>query len=83
MGNRKSPIPQFCDHSEAELVGMAAVAEKMSGHPVARAILRKADALGLNAQDPAQFRAHHGRGVVAEHAGQKLVVAANDDGEQR
>ncbi len=67
-------ISRFDEHSEAELVQMAAVAEKMSAHPVARAILRKAAALGLATEDPAKFQAHHGRGVVAERHGQKLVV---------
>jgi heavy metal translocating P-type ATPase len=67
-------ISRFDEHSEAELVHMAAVAEKMSAHPVARAIMRKAASLGLAAEDPAHFQAHHGRGVVAERNGQKLVV---------
>jgi Cd2+/Zn2+-exporting ATPase len=67
-------VSRFDEHSEAELVKMAAVAEKMSAHPVARAILRKAEALGVSAADPTRFEAHHGRGVVAEHNGQKLVV---------
>jgi Zn2+/Cd2+-exporting ATPase len=67
-------ISRFDEHSEAELVHMAAVAEKMSAHPVARAIMRKAAALGLTTEDPSKFEAHHGRGVVAERNGQKLVV---------
>jgi Cd2+/Zn2+-exporting ATPase len=67
-------VNRFDQHSEAELVGMAAVAEKMSAHPVARAIMRKAVALGLVTEDPAKFQAHHGRGVVAERNGQRLVV---------
>jgi heavy metal translocating P-type ATPase len=67
-------VSRFDQHSEAELVGIAAVAEKMSGHPVARAIMRKAVALGLTTEDPSKFQAHHGRGVVAERNGQKLVV---------
>jgi heavy metal translocating P-type ATPase len=67
-------IRRFDEHTEAELVQMAAVAEKMSAHPVARAILRKAAALGLTTEDPSKFQAHHGRGVVAERNGQKLVV---------
>jgi heavy metal translocating P-type ATPase len=67
-------VSRFDQHSEAELVGIAAVAEKMSAHPVARAILRKAVALGLTTEDPSKFQAHHGRGVVAERHGQKLVV---------
>jgi Cd2+/Zn2+-exporting ATPase len=67
-------VNRFDQHSEVELVGMAAVAEKMSAHPVARAIMRKAVALGLVTEDPAKFQAHHGRGVVAERNGQRLVV---------
>ena len=67
-------VSRFDEHSERELVAIAAVAEKMSAHPVARAILRKAAALGLSTADPSQFQAHHGRGVVAERNGQKLVV---------
>jgi Cd2+/Zn2+-exporting ATPase len=68
-------VHQFDEHTESELVEMAAVAEKMSAHPVARAILRKADTLGmLPPRDPTTFVAHLGRGVTAEHEGQKLVV---------
>ncbi len=68
-------VHRFDEHTESELVEMAAVAEKMSAHPVARAILRKADTLGVPAsRDPTTFAAHLGRGVTAEHEGQKLVV---------
>jgi heavy metal translocating P-type ATPase len=64
----------FCEHSDAELVEMAAIAEKMSAHPVARAILRKAAALGLRTVDPTSFETHQGQGVVAQHGARKLVV---------
>jgi Zn2+/Cd2+-exporting ATPase len=67
-------VNRFCDHTDAELVQMAAVAEKMSAHPLARAIVRKAEAGGVVTADPTQFESHHGQGVVAHHAGQKLVV---------
>jgi Cd2+/Zn2+-exporting ATPase len=67
-------VNRFCDHDEAELMGMAAVAEKMSGHPVAKAIMRRAGVMGLKTADPAAFATHQGRGVTAEHEGRKLVV---------
>ena len=67
-------VSRFDQHTESEIVGMAAVAEKLSAHPVARAILRKAAVLGVGTGDPSGFQAHQGRGVVAEHNGQKLVV---------
>jgi Cd2+/Zn2+-exporting ATPase len=61
----------FCaDHNETQLVQLAAVAEKLSSHPLGRAIVRKA---GPTA-DPAEFAVHHGRGVTARHNGQRLVV---------
>jgi Cd2+/Zn2+-exporting ATPase len=63
-------VHSFDDHSHAELVQMAAVAEKMSSHPIARAIVRKA---GRTPPDPSSFTAHQ-RGVIAVHNGQKLVV---------
>ena len=70
-------VQRFCDHTAVELVGLAAVAEKMSSHPVARAIQRKAGTLGVPAVDPHRFESHP-RGVVAEHAGQQLVVGRQD-----
>ena len=70
-------VQRFCEHTDAELVGLAAVAEKMSSHPVARAIQRKAGALGVPAADPLRFESH-ARGVVAEHNGQQLVVGRQE-----
>ena len=70
-------IHRLCEHTEAELVGLAAVAEKMSSHPVARAIQRKAGTLGVTATDPLHFESHP-RGVVAEHEGQQIVVGRPD-----
>ena len=67
----------FDGHGETHLVGLAAIAEKMSSHPVARAIQRKAGALGVAAVDPHQFESF-ARGVVAEHDGQQLVVGRQE-----
>ncbi len=67
-------IRRNCHHTDSELVGLAAIAEKMSSHPIARAIVRKA---GGTPPDPTSFTPHH-RGVIAEHAGQKLVVGRHE-----
>lgn len=67
-------VTLFCDHTESQLVEMAAIAEKLSAHPIAHAIRRKAEALGIVAVDPSQFESHHGRGVTARHNGAHLVV---------
>ena len=61
----------FCDeHTAAEMLRMAAVAEKLSGHPLAAAIRNKTGTI----PDPSQFQSHHGRGVTASHEGRQLVV---------
>ena len=67
-------VHSFDEHNEAEVVGLAAVAEQLSEHPVAGAILRKADAMNLNVAAPSEFRAHAGRGVEAKHNGQHILV---------
>ncbi len=67
-------VHSFDEHNEAEIVGLAAVAEKMSEHPVADAIMRKADALKLDVTSPTEFRSHAGRGVEAHHNGQRILV---------
>lgn len=67
-------VRRSCHHTTAELVGLAAVAEKMSSHPVARAIVRKADQPPV---DPTSFTSHP-RGVVAEHDGQRLVIGHSE-----
>ncbi|MCX7886626.1 MAG: HAD-IC family P-type ATPase, partial [Verrucomicrobiae bacterium] len=61
----------FCEeHTETQMLEMAAIAEKLSSHPVAAAIRNKVG----DVPDPGRFQSHHGRGVIAEHNGQRLVV---------
>ncbi|MCS6859365.1 MAG: cation-translocating P-type ATPase [Abditibacteriales bacterium] len=61
-------------HGEAELIALAAVAEKMSEHPLAQAIREKANEMGMKTPDPSDFAHVAGRGVVANHNGTKIVV---------
>jgi Cd2+/Zn2+-exporting ATPase len=62
------------EHGEAELIALAAVAEKMSEHPLAQAIREKAGAMGMETPDPSDFTHVAGHGVVAEHNGTRIVV---------
>jgi len=71
---RVTDIRRFCEHSEDELLALAAVAEKLSEHPVGQAIVRHAARNGTTIAEPVVFKSHRGRGVTAEHAGRKLVV---------
>jgi Cu+-exporting ATPase len=58
------------------LIGAAATAERLSEHPVGRAIVRRAGASGIELAEPAVFRSETGRGVRARVDGD-VVVAGN------
>ncbi len=60
--------------TSAQLLEMAAVAERRSEHPLGRAIREHADAHGIAPVEPAQFAATPGRGVVARHDGEEIVA---------
>jgi len=57
-----------------EILQMAAVAEKHSEHPLAKAVLGCAKERGLEVPDPDDFKVEIGRGVVARWQGQDLAV---------
>jgi Cu+-exporting ATPase len=61
---------------EKELLRLAASAEKPSEHPLAEAVVRKADAEGIDLARADQFEARPGKGVVAL-IGERSVVAGN------
>jgi len=67
-------VKSFGDASERELVRQAAIAEKFSEHPLARAVLLKAEALELDIPDPSSFEAVPARGVVASASDTKVIV---------
>lgn len=60
--------------SEKEIISLAAVAEKFSEHPFARAILKKAEELKIDVADPSHFEMIPGFGVVGHHQGKEIVV---------
>ncbi len=57
-----------------DLLTSAAMAERRSEHPLARAIVRYAEANGLRVGEPDQFTYVPGRGVVASAGGESIVV---------
>jgi Cd2+/Zn2+-exporting ATPase len=67
------PVPGV---SETALLKLVASAEAPSEHPVARAILQKAQAVGLSPADPQTFEAIPGRGIVAQVEGQQVLVGS-------
>ncbi|MCU0820776.1 MAG: cation-translocating P-type ATPase [Beijerinckiaceae bacterium] len=59
---------------EAELLRLAAIAEFHSEHPLARAVIREAEARGLAPTEPDEFRYTVARGITANHAGRTILV---------
>ena len=60
--------------TERMLLETAAVAERRSEHPLAKAIVRRADALGVSRIESEAFDYTPGRGIVARLAGAEIVV---------
>jgi Cu+-exporting ATPase len=63
--------------SEKEILRLAASVEKGSEHPLAEAIVRKAEDEGLELYELKRFEAIAGRGIKAEIEGQSTVLVGN------
>ena len=62
------------DIKPAELLKVAATAEKFSNHPTAKALANLAAEAGLNLADPADFKETAGKGVQAKLDGSSVVI---------
>ena len=62
--------------NEADLLAAAAVAERASEHPLARAVLAYAAAKGVEPREPEAFESFPGRGVRAQFAGTTIVAGS-------
>jgi len=60
--------------AEADVLGLAASAEKPSSHPLARAVCVAAEERGLRPADPDEFEVASGHGVIAITGGHRLAV---------
>ncbi len=63
---------------EKELLYRAAIAEKRSEHPLARAVTAKAEELGLKIPHPASFGNLRGKGVKAQWDSKAIVVGTSE-----
>jgi Cu+-exporting ATPase len=64
------------DFDEREVLKIAAMAEKRSEHPLAEAIIRKAEADRLKIEEPERFEVIAGKGVVASFNGDRILVGS-------
>ena len=68
--------------TERAVLEAAAIAERRSEHPLARAIVRRCEALGLLPTEPETFAYTPGRGIVAGSNGEKILVGNRAFAEQ-
>lgn len=86
-GTLTSGNPQVTDvvplngYTEQELISIAAGAESLSEHPIAQAVVRRAQEMDLPYESPREFRGIAGHGVQAVYgrgARRELVSIGND-----
>ena len=86
-GTLTSGKPQVTDvvplngYTEKELISIAAGAESLSEHPIAQAVLRRAQEMDLPYESPREFRGIAGHGVQAVYgrgARRELISIGND-----
>ncbi len=58
--------------TETQLMTLAYSLEKLSEHPLAEAVVKKAEELNITAFDVADFTAHAGSGITARYEGRKI-----------
>ncbi len=67
-------VRQICGHSERDILQFAAVAEKLSEHPLASAILERAQEHEITISAPDDFRVKRGQGIEVQHEGLRIVL---------
>jgi len=63
---------------EKEVIYWAAIAEKRSEHPLARAITEKAEELGLSIPHPQSFENFRGKGVKVQWNSKTIIVGSSE-----
>lgn len=62
--------------SEREVLEAAAIAERASEHPLAKAILSRAAEMGVEGRAPESFSYLPGQGIIARHGGEEILVGS-------
>ncbi|MCJ7785847.1 MAG: cadmium-translocating P-type ATPase, partial [Desulfobacterales bacterium] len=71
-------IKSFDGSDEKEVLYWAAIAEKRSEHPLARAITEKAEELGLSIPHPMSFENFRGKGVKVQWNSKTIIVGSSE-----
>jgi len=62
--------------TQDEVLRMTAIAEKRSEHPLAEAVVRKAEERGIEIDEPEKFEVIAGKGVMASLNGNRILVGS-------
>jgi heavy metal translocating P-type ATPase len=62
--------------TERQIIAAAAIAERKSEHPLAKAIIARAVELAVPVVEPDQFAYTPGKGVSAEYRGEEIIVGS-------
>jgi len=68
----------FDEHDEKEIVKLAAIAEQHSEHPLASAIMNEVKEYGVEVPEHSQCSVIPGKGVIAVHHNQTIVVGSRE-----
>jgi Cd2+/Zn2+-exporting ATPase len=71
-------INAFNGMDEKEVLYWAAIAEKRSEHPLARAIMGKAEELGMSIPHPQSFENFRGKGVKVQWNSKTIIVGGSE-----
>jgi len=71
-------VKGFGEHDEREILTLAAITEKHSEHPLAHAIMKRAEEHGLKVPDPKEFHAVRGKGVIARYDDRTVILGSRD-----
>jgi len=63
---------------EKELLYWASIAEKRSEHPLAKAVTKKAEEMGINVPHPKAFENFRGKGVRAQWDSKTIIVGTSE-----
>ncbi|MEM3562575.1 MAG: cation-translocating P-type ATPase [Candidatus Jordarchaeaceae archaeon] len=67
-------IKGFDGHSEEEIIRLAAIAEKRSEHPLAIAIMKRAEKQGITVPAPEESEIIRGKGIIVKSNGRKIIL---------
>ena len=62
--------------SDRTVIEAAAIAERRSEHPLAKAVIQRADALGITPSEPTAFSYVPGRGIIAQTSAGEILVGS-------